>query len=137
VICLVETKPCIACGKLTTRVLFRESSAEVFICSLACETQYFESLSYKKDEQQKVLQYLDEKIRRTKQYETVAWASVAIGLLLILLGIFWANSPATKELILGPMLFMTGIIPLTCGALSTLYFGSRREKLKLRRKQLA
>jgi len=124
------------CSKPTTKVLFKGGPAEVFICSVACENQYLEWLSYNKGEQQKVLQYLDEKIRKTKRHEMVGWATAAFGLMLILLGIFWANSPPTKGLIVGPMLFMTGIIPLTGGALSTQYFGSRRGKLMRKRKQL-
>jgi len=136
VIYLVKTEPCIMCGKPTTRVLFRGSTAEVFICSIACENRYIESLNYEKGEQHKVLRYLDEKIRRIKRYEMVGWAIAATGLLLILLGIFCINLSPTEGLMVGPMIFMTGLIPLTCGTLSTIHFGSIREKLMQRRKQL-
>jgi len=125
------------CSKPTNRVLFRGSPAEVFICSIICENQFIESLSYNKSEHQKVLQYLDQKIRKAKLYETIGWTIAALGLVLVFLGVFLTNSPPTKALLVGPTLFITGSIPLTGGALSTIHFGGNKEKLTLKRKQIA
>jgi hypothetical protein len=134
---MVKAKPCVACGRLTKRALFKGSPEAVFICSEACETHYFESLSSDKAARLRLLKYLDEKIEIAKKHELNCWIGAALGLILILFGIYFTTYSPTKELDVGPLLFMLGLIPLTVGALATRYFSSLREKLIMKRRQMA
>jgi hypothetical protein len=134
---MAEAKPCIMCGKLTTRVLFGDASVGIYICSRRCEMEYFESLRHRSKEQQNLLRYLDEKIARTKKYNRVGWASAAIGIVWIMLGVFLTRLPVTENLGVGVLLFMLGAFVVTCGALSTCYFDDRIRKLTETRRKLA
>ena len=99
--------------------------------------EYFESLRHRKEEQQNLLRYLDEKIARTKKYSHVGWASAAIGIVWITLGAFLTRLSVTKNLEVGVLLFITGVFVVTCGALSTCYFDDRIRKLTETRGKLA
>ncbi len=134
---MAEAKPCIVCGKSTTRVLFGDVSVGIYVCSRRCELEYFESLRHRKKEQQNLLRYLDEKIARTKKYSQVGWASAAIGIVWITLGTFLTRFSVTKNLEVGVLLFFIGVFVITWGALSTCYFDNRKRKLTETRARLA
>ena len=134
---MAEAKPCIICGKLTTRVLFGEASVGVHICSRRCELEYFEPLRHRKKGQQNLLRYLDKKIARTKKYSQVGWASAAIGSVWTALGAFLARFSVIKNLDVGALLFIIGVFMMACGALSTCYFDDRKRKLTETRRKLA
>jgi len=134
---MVKTKPCIVCRRLTDKTLLKGSSEEVFICSQACETQYFESLSSDRAARLRSLKYLDEEIAKTKKHERNCWIGAALGLILIIFAIYLTNFSSTKEFDMGSLLFITGLIPLTGGALATRYFSNLREKLIMKRRQIA
>jgi len=84
-----------------------------------------------------MLQYLDEKIQTAKKHELDCWIGAALGLTLILFGIYFTTYSPTKEFDVGPLLFMLGLFPLTIGAFATRYFSSLREKLIMKRRQVA
>jgi len=98
---------------------------------------YFETLRYRKKEQQTILRYLDEKIARTKKYSRIGWVSAGIGVVWITLGAFLTHLSATKNLDVGAKLFIIGVFVATCGALSTCYFADRIRKLTETRGKLA
>jgi hypothetical protein len=133
---LVEKKPCVVCGEPAAKELFKGSTVEVPVCSLTCENQYIESLSHKETEQQRILQYLDQKINRMRLFERLGWAIATFGLLLILIAVFWTNYQPTESSLTGPMFFMSGIIPLTCGTHSTIPFSNGKKKLLEKKRQL-
>jgi len=134
---MVKPKPCIVCGRLTERALFKDNPEEVSLCSEACQTQYFDSLSSDRATRLRSLQYLDEEIAKTKKHERDCWIGAAFGLMLIILGILLTTSSKTQEFDAGLLLFMIGLIPLTVSALATRYFGDLREKLIMKRRQMA
>lgn len=134
---MAEAKPCVVCGKLTTRVLFGDASMRTCICSRKCRMEYFESLRHKKEEQQNLLRYLDGKMARTKNYSRIGWASAGIGVVWMMLGVFLIHLSATKNLDAGAKLFIIGVFVATCGALSTCYFADRIRKLTETRRKLA
>jgi len=80
---------------------------------------------------------LDEEIAKTKKHERDCWIGAAFGLMLIILGILLTTSSKTQEFDAGLLLFMIGLIPLTVSALATRYFGDLREKLIMKRRQMA
>jgi len=134
---MAEAKPCVMCEKLTTRVMFRDASMEIHICSKGCKMEYFETLRYRKKEQQNLLRHFDEKIARTKKYSQVGWASTAIGVIWITLGFLLTRLSVTKNLDVGPKLFIIGVFVATCSAFSTCYFADRIRKLTETRGKLA
>lgn len=99
--------------------------------------EYFESLRHRKKEQQNLLRYLDEKIARTKRYSQAGWASAAIGIVWIALGVFRTRLSVTTNLDVGVLIFMVGVSVVTYGALSTCYFDGRMRKLTETRGKLA
>jgi hypothetical protein len=134
---MAEAKPCVVCGKLTTRVLFGDASVGTHICARKCRMEYFESLRHRKKEQQKLLRYLDGKIARIKKFSRVGWASAGIGVVWITLGVFLTHLSVTRNLDAGVLIFFVGVFAVTCGALSTRYFADRIRKLTETRGKLA
>jgi hypothetical protein len=137
VIDVAEAKPCVMCGKLTTRVLFGDSSVGICICSRKCRMEYFETLRHRKKEQQNLLRYLDGKMARTKKYGRIGWASAGIGVVWMMLGVFLIRLSVTKNLDVGAKFFIIGVFVATCGALSTCFFADRIRKLTETRGKLA
>ena len=134
---MAGAKPCVMCEKPTTKVLFRNASMGIHICSTRCKMDYFETLRYRKKEQQTILRYLDEKIARTEKFSQVGWVSTAIGVIWITLGAFLTRLSATRNLDVCAKLFIIGVFVATCGALSTCYFADRIRKLTETRGKLA
>jgi len=134
---MAEAKPCVVCGSLTTRVLFGDASAGAYICSRKCRMAYFETLRHRKKEQQNLLRYLDGKIARTKKFGMVGWASAGIGIVWIMLGVFLTHFSVINNLDAGVLIFIIGVLVVTCGALSTCYFADRIRKLTETKGKLA
>lgn len=78
-------------------------------------------------EQTNILRYLDDKIETTKRCERIMWLIAGFGLLIVAIGFLTKNAT----------ILMTGVFPLSCGALSTRHFESRRNKLMRLRKRIA
>lgn len=72
------------------------------------------------------LHYINGKINETRQYEKILWMIAGFGLLTVATGFLTTNVTV----------FILGVLPLTCGALLTRYFESRRNKLVRLRKQI-
>lgn len=125
------------CGKATRKVLLKDASMNIFICSERCENEYFETLHGQDKALKEVLRYLDKKIAKMRKYELFCWMVALLGVAVILLGIFLVNVLATKEQIIGSFLFVSGIIPLTSSLLATSQLSKEKEKLVQKRKQLA
>ena len=134
---VAEAKPCVVCGNLTTRTLFGDASAGTYICSRKCRMAYFETLRHRREEQENLLRYLDGKIARIKKYSRVGWASAGIGIVWIMLGFFLTHLSVTKNLGAGVLIFIVGVLVVTCGALSTCYFADRIRKLTETKGKLA
>jgi len=133
---MVKEKPCVVCGRLTKRALFQGNPEEVLICSELCETQYFESLGSEKATRLRSLKCLDEEIAKTRKHERDCWVGATLGLILIFFGIFLTALSPTREFDVGLLFFMTGLIPLTGGALATRHFSNMRAKLLMKRRQM-
>ncbi len=122
-----NAKNCANCGKMTTRFLFNDKLLDIPICSRKCEYEYLNTLTYSKKEQINVLRYLDSEIEKNKRHEKIGWTVAGLGLLVIIVGALMPDAT----------IFMVGVCPLTCGALSTRYFEDRRYQLiKLRKRIL-
>lgn len=134
---MVKAKPCVVCGTLTKRALFKNSLEEVLICSEVCENQYFESLSFDRAARLRSLQHLDNEIAKTRKHERDCWIGAAFGLVLILFGIYLTTSSPNQKFNAGLVFFMIGLVPLTGGALATRYFSDLREKLIIKRRKIA
>lgn len=91
--------------------------------------EYFETLRHRKKEQQDLLRFLDGKMARTKKYSRIGWASAGIGVVGMMLGVFLTHLSVTRNLDTGTLIFIGGVLMVTCGALSTCYFADRIRKL--------
>jgi len=122
---------------VTRKVLLKDARIKIYICSRRCEHEYFETLHGKDKPSQEVLRYLDRNIARIKKYERCCWMIALSGVVMILLSVFLANIPAIKEQLIGPYLFLIGIVPITSSMLFISQLIKEEEKLVEKRKQLA
>jgi len=122
-----KPEPCAVCGKLTTRFLFNDKKLGITVCSRKCEYEFIDSLAAKKRERGIVLNYLDKKIAMNKKNEKIGWIIAFLGLTVVIAGILLANAT----------IFLIGVLPLTCGALSTRHFSDKRNILMRLRKRIA
>lgn len=122
-----KARSCAVCGKMASRLLFNDKRLDIVICSKKCEHEYLNILPPTTREYMRLLQFIDDKIKKTKQREKMGWAAAGFGLLIILVGFLTINAT----------IFIIGVFPLTCGAFSTSYFEDKIHKLlKLRRRIL-
>jgi len=61
-----------------------------------------------------------------KRHEAICWTIAGLGLLMI----------AAAFLLTNAALFFAGVIPLTCGAISTSYFEKQRNKLESQKRRI-
>jgi len=122
-----KVRPCTVCGKMTTRFLFNDKLLDIPACSKKCEYEYFNTLTPGVREQMNTVLFIDNKISKTKRNEIIGWMIAGLGLFMVAAGFLIANVT----------LFFAGVFPLTCGALSTSHFGSKRNNLLRQRKQIA
>ncbi len=120
-----KTNPCTVCGEPTSKFLFKDRKLNIAMCSGECEHEYIQTLS-RKDED-KILNYLDRKIERTKLHKKIGWTVAGCSLLLVLAGF----------LVKSVEMFMIGFFPMTVGAFSTRHFEDRLTKLTRTRKRVA
>jgi len=118
---------CTICGKSTTKLLFNDKMLGIPVCSRKCEYEYLNTLTNNKREQINMLRYLDGEIEKNKQHEKIGWTVAGFGLLITVIGFFIADV----------IIFVAGVCPLTCGALSTRHFEDKRYKLTKLRKRIA
>ena len=121
---MAKARPCSFCGEMTSRFLFDEKRLDIAICSGRCEHQYIQTCDSKQEVV--MLHYLDGKVEKTKRDEKIGWITAGVGLLLVAIGFFAPNVHV----------FLLGVLPLMCGALSTRHFEDKREKLTRTRKRL-
>lgn len=108
---------------MTSKLLFEDRKLNVAICSKPCEFEYMRRAASDSDEQMRMLQYFDGKVKQAKRHENESWAIAGFGLLIVAAGSFMRNAQS----------LLAGIFPLTLGVLSTSYFEDQRKKLtKLR-----
>jgi hypothetical protein len=108
---------------MTSKLLFEDRKLNVVICSKPCEFEYMRRAASDSDEQMRMLQYFDGRVKQAKRHENESWAIAGFGLLIVAAGFFMRNVQS----------LFAGIFPLTLGALSTRYFEDQRKKLtKLR-----
>jgi len=132
-----EDKRCKVCGKATGKVLFKDVYRKVYICSRKCEHEFFEGLRGSDKALKEVLDYFDERIAKMKKYELYCWMITLLGIVILLLSTFLANLPATKEQLVGPYLFIIGLVPLTGSLLLSSELGRAKQKLVEKRNQFA
>jgi len=128
---------CEICGKATRKVLLKDASTKIYICSERCENEYFETLHGQDKALKEVLRYLDKKIAKVKKYELFCWMIAFLGVAIILLGTFLVNVLVTEERVIGSSLFVSGIVPLIGSLLASSQLSKEKEKLLQKRKQMA
>jgi hypothetical protein len=121
-----KTKPCTVCGETTTEFLFNDKWLGIPLCSRKCENEYFSTLSPSKREQIDKLRHINDLINTVKRHETICWAIAGLGLFMI----------ATAFIVIETTLFLVGVIPLTCGAISTSYFEKQLSQLTSQKRQI-
>jgi hypothetical protein len=131
-----EKKLCIVCGKPTSKVLFKDAALGIHVCSWKCEQEYLASLRGKKEEQQILLRYWNQKMARNKKYIHIGWVSTAVGFAVVALGFFLTRLSATKDLQVGAYFFVVGAFIITCSALLTRHLDHREWKLQEKRKRV-
>jgi hypothetical protein len=120
------SKPCVICGKMTGRFLFKDKMLGISLCSRKCEYQYLQNLTPDRKEQIDIVRVLDELIEKSKKFNKTMWTVAGAGLIPVFIGIWLAN-PAT---------FLIGIAVVSVSALMTKDFDERIEKLMKQRKRI-
>ena len=134
---MAEEKHCKVCGRATRKVLLKDASIKIYICSEKCEQEYFETLHGRDKALQEVLRYFDKKIGIMKRYELYCWMITFLGIAIMILSVFLANIPPTREQLVGSFLFLVGVMPLTGGLLLLSQLSKEKRKLIEKREQLA
>ena len=119
--------PCAACGKPSKSFLFRDKELGIPICSRKCEYEYLKNLSSGTPEHAKLVQFLDNRIRKYKQRNRIGWGLSGTGALLLLLGFLMPDV----------YMFIAGVIIVFLSALTTRHFEDVMRKLTIKRKKLA
>ena len=119
--------PCAACGKPSKSFLFRDKKLDIPICSTKCEYAYLKNLPSGTPEHAKVVQFLDNRIKKYKQRNRIGWGLSGTGALLLLLGF----------LIPDVYTFIAGCVIAFLSALTTRHFEHVMRKLTIKRKRLA
>jgi hypothetical protein len=130
-------KPCMICGKETSRVSLKGSKIETHICSRKCEYEYFDTLYGKDKALQEVLLYLDRRIAKIRRYELCCWLIALFGVVIVILSIFLSNISTIESQLIGPFLFVAGAAPVAGSLLLTSQFGKEKQELVDKRKQLS
>jgi hypothetical protein len=121
-----KSKPCVICGKMTDKLLFKDKMLGVSLCSRKCEYRYLQNLTPNMKEQIDVVRVLDELIEKSKKFNKTMWGIAAVGLIPILIGFLLANL----------WVFLIGVAVVSVAALMTRDFDDRIEKLIKQRKRI-
>ena len=119
-----KVKSCIVCGETTTGFLFNDRWLGIPLCSKKCENEYHSTLTPVKRERMNKLRHINDLINAAKRHEAVCWAIAGFGLL----------ATVAAFLLTDATLLLLGVLPLTCGAISTGYFEKQRNKLEIQKK---
>ncbi len=121
-----KARPCTVCGAKTTGFLFNDKWLGIPLCSKKCENEYFSTLTPSRREQMNKLRYINGLMDVAKRHEAISWIIAGFGLLMI----------AAAFLLTDATLFLVGVFPLTCGAISTSHFEKQLIKLTRQKRQI-
>lgn len=121
-----KSKPCVICGKVTDKFLFKDRMLSISLCSRKCEYRYLQNLTPNMKEQIDVVRVLDELIERSKKFNKTMWGIAGGGLIPILIGIWLGNLA----------IFLIGVAVVSVAALMTRDLDERIEKLIKQRKRI-
>jgi lipid-A-disaccharide synthase-like uncharacterized protein len=124
---LANGLPCAACGNPSRKFLFKDKELGIPICSRKCEYAYLKNLSPSVAEHSKVVQYLDNRIKKCKERNRISWVFSGLGVLLILLGFVIPDVNT----------FIAGVALSFLFSLATRHFEDLMRKLTIQRKKLA
>ncbi|HVP93416.1 MAG TPA: hypothetical protein VMS94_06735 [Acidobacteriota bacterium] len=122
-----ELKPCVICGEMTNKFLFKDKTLGIPLCSSKCEYQYLQNLTPDRKEQMNVVRVLDQLIEENKKLNKTIWGIAGVGLIPIFIGVRLAN----------PTIFLIGVAVVSIAALMTRHFDERIEELTKQRKRIA
>ncbi len=118
--------PCVVCGNLTRRLLFKSKKISIHVCSRKCEHLYLKNLSQNTEEFIVILRYLDGRIRGYRTWNRIGWGVSGVAVALMLLG---ALLPEVN-------LFIAGAVAAFVSAILTRHFEDVMKKLTIQRKRL-
>lgn len=120
-----EERPCSVCGKMTSKLLFKDKTLNIAMCSTQCEHQFLDTLS--RDGEDKVLRHLDHRIGEAKSHDRICWIIAGLGALFAATGFFIRNVNV----------FLAGVLTTTLVTFLTRYFEDNITKLTEMRKRIA
>jgi hypothetical protein len=122
---MTKARPCLVCGKMTSKSLYNDKRLDFAVCSGKCEHQFVQTCE--SAQEAKMLLCLDGKIRSTERDLKVGWGVAGVGVILVL----------ASFLVSSPFLFMIGAVMMAVGASSTRIFEDKKEKLTKKRKRIS
>lgn len=120
-----EERSCSVCGKTTSKLLFKDKTLNIAMCSTQCEHQFLDTLS--RDDEDKVLRHLDHRIGEAKSHNRMCWIIAGLGALVAATGFFITNVNV----------FLAGVLTTTIVTFLTRYFEDKITKLTEKRKRIA
>jgi hypothetical protein len=122
----MRARSCTVCGAATSRFLFNDKWLGIPLCSEKCENEYLNTLTPVRREQVDKLQHINRLMYATRRNEAICWAIAGSGLLII----------AASFLLTDAVVFLIGVLPLTCGAFSISYFEKVLNRLASQKRQI-
>ena len=122
---MTKARPCLVCGKMTSKNLYSDKKLDFAVCSGKCEHQFVQTCDLAQEA--KMLRCLDGKIRKTERDSKVGWGAAGVGVILVF----------ASFLVSSALLFLSGAIMMAVGASSTRIFEDKKEKLTKKRKRIA
>jgi hypothetical protein len=119
-----KPRPCLVCGKMTSKNLYKDKRLGLAVCSGKCEHQFV--LTCDSTQQAMMLSCLDGKMKKARRDEQISWAAAGIGVILVLASLFASSA----------LLFVLGVVMMGVGASSTRIFEERLGKLAMKRKRI-
>jgi hypothetical protein len=119
---MAKKRPCSVCDKMTSGLLFRDKMLNTPICSAACEHMYLESLS--REDEDRVLKRLDERIETAKLQDRMCWATAGLGVVVLAASFFAKNVS----------MFLAAVLLMTVGAFLTRHLEQKTRRLTRLRK---
>ena len=120
-----EERSCSVCGKMTSKLLFKDKTLNIAMCSTQCEHQFLDTLS--RSDEDKVLRHLDHRIGEAKSHNRMCWIIAGLGALVAATGFFITNVNV----------FLAGVLTTTLVTFLTRYFEDKITKLTEKRKRIA
>ena len=122
---MAKARPCLVCGKITSKNLYRDKELDFAVCSGKCEHQFVQTCDTAQEA--KMLGCLDGKIGKAERDSKVGWGVAGIGVILVLVSF----------LVSSVLLFLSGAVMMAVGASSTRILEDKKEKLTKKRKRIA